>query len=71
MLFWVNYLCRIFDTIRMNYVMTVMVAELKIRQTLRKMNKVLIKLLKFVYENFANKMKVISDLIYVKPYFMQ
>lgn len=51
--------------------MTVMVAELKIRQTLRKMNKVLIKLLKFVYENFANKMKVISDLIYVKPYFMQ
>lgn len=55
----------------MNYVMTVMVAELKIRQTLRKMNKVLIKLLKFVYENFANKMKVISDLIYVKPYFMQ
>ena len=35
------------------------------------LNKVLIKLLKFVYEKYANKMKVISHLIYVKPYFMQ
>lgn len=52
--------------------MTVKTAELKIRLRENELNKVLKNFGHLcVKTNCANKMKIISDLFYVKPYFLQ